>query len=125
MSQENTLVTYEILSQAIVNKMGVTRDIANDLSFRVLNYFGYDDEIIDNVLDPDDRRMFYFLQDIQLLSTHWEEAILPNGRTWRVFYWALNIPKILEFASPPKQETVTELGLYDSLPADVWSRQTA
>jgi hypothetical protein len=125
MSQENTIISYDLLSRAIVNKMGVTKDISDDIALRVLNYFGYDEEIIDNVLDQDDRRMFYFLQDVELLSTHWEEAILPNGRMWRVFYWSLNVPKILEFARPQREETVVEIELYDSLPEDVWSRQMA
>ena len=125
MSQENTAITFEILSRAIMNKMGVTREISDDISLRVLNYFGYDDEIIDNVLDQDDRRMFYFLQDVELLSTHWEEVVLPNGRMWRVFYWALNVPKILEYARPRRDESAVEIGLYDSLPEDVWSRQPA
>ncbi len=125
MSQESTLISFELLSQAILNKMGVTKDISDEISLRVLNYFGYDEEIIDNVLDQDDRRMFYFLQDVELLSTHWEEAVLPNGRMWRVFYWSLNVPKILEFARPQHEETAAEIGLYDSLPEDVWSRQMA
>lgn len=108
-----------------MNKMGVTEDISDEIALRVLNYFGYDEEIIDNVLDQDDRRMFYFLQDVELLSTHWEEVVLPNGRMWRVFYWSLNVSKILEYARPQIEETATEIGLYDSLPEDVWSRPTA
>ena len=43
--------------------MGVTDEIADDISYRVLNYFGNGVEIIDNALDQDDRRLFYFLQD--------------------------------------------------------------
>lgn len=125
MSQERPIITYDILSKAIKNKLEVTEDVADDIAYRVLNYFGYGDEIIDNALDQDDRRMFYFLQDVQLLSTHWEEAILPTGRTWRVFYWALNINRILKYAAPKEQEHAVELGLYDSLPQDVWSRSAA
>lgn len=125
MSRISPVVTYETLSRAIRNKMGVTEDIANDISFRVLNYFGYEDEIIDNALDQDDRRMFYFLQDVQILSTHWEEVVLPTGRTWRVFYWTLNTDRIMQYAAPPREAEVTELGLYDSLPEDVWSRELA
>jgi hypothetical protein len=125
MSQESTVISFDLLSQAIMNKMGVTEDISDEIALRVLNYFGYDEEIIDNVLDQDDRRMFYFLQDVELLSTHWEEVVLPNGRMWRVFYWSLNVSKILEYARPQIEETATEIGLYDSLPEDVWSRPTA
>lgn len=125
MSRVNPIITYEELSRAVQNKMEVTEDIASDIALRVLNYFGFEDEIIDNVLDQDDRRMFYFLQDVQMLQTRWEEAVLPNGRTWRVFYWMLNVDNILKFAVPPQEEAPLELGLYDSLPEDVWSRQAA
>ena len=125
MSRERPIITYETLAKAIKNKLEVTEDVAEDISYRVLNYFGFDDEIIDNALDQDDRRMFYFLQDVQLLSTHWEEAILPTGRTWRVFYWALNTERILRYAAPKVEEHGIELGLYDSLPDNVWSRSAA
>ena len=124
-SRIKPIITYETLSKAIKNKLEVTEDVADDIAYRVLNYFGYEDEIIDNALDQDDRRMFYFLQDVQILSTHWEEAVLPTGRTWRVFYWVLNSERIMKYATPKTEDEAMELGLYDSLPADVWSRQTA
>ena len=91
MVQMELTITYDLLARAIKNKMGVTDEIADDISYRVMNYFGNGVEIIDNALDQDDRRLFYFLQDVQILSTHWEEQILPTGRTWRVFYWTLNM----------------------------------
>ena len=125
MSTIRNIVTYEALARAVKNKMEVTEDVADDISIRVLNYFGFEDEIIDNALDQDDRRMFYFLQDVQLLTTHWEEVVLPNGRTWRVFYWGLNAEKIEKYAAPPIETADVELGLYDSLPEGVWSRSAA
>ncbi len=125
MSNIRTLITYETLARAIKNKMEVTDDVADDISIRVLNYFGFHDEIIDNALDQDDRRMFYFLQDVQLLTTRWEEVVLPTGRTWRVFYWGLNVEKIEKFAAQTLETEEMELGLYDSLPEGVWSRSAA
>jgi hypothetical protein len=125
MSNIRTLITYETLASAIKNKMEVTEDVADDISIRVLNYFGFHDEIIDNALDQDDRRMFYFLQDVQLLTTHWEEVVLPTGRTWRVFYWGLNVEKIEKYAAQTIEGEEMELGLYDSLPEGVWSRSAA
>lgn len=77
MSNIRSIITYETLARAVKNKMEVTEDVAEDISLRVLNYFGFHDEIIDNALDQDDRRMFYFLQDVQLLTTRWEEVVLP------------------------------------------------
>jgi hypothetical protein len=125
MSNLRNLVTYETLARAIKNKMEVTEDVSDDISIRVLNYFGFGDEIIDNALDQDDRRMFYFLQDVQLLNTRWEEVVLPNGRTWRVFYWSLNVEKIEKYAAQSIEVEDNELGLYDSLPDGVWSRSAA
>ncbi len=113
---------HEALSKAVIRKIGVKKDAADLLAIRVLNYFGYDEEVIDNALDQDDRRLFYFLQDVSLLRTAWEEAILASGRTWRIFYWYLNLDAIEESANEvdgPEYEP----GLYDALPQDVWSRE--
>jgi hypothetical protein len=118
-------LTHEILTSAIKNRLEVSQDVADDLAFRVLNYFGFGDEIIDNVLDHDDRRTFYFLQDMQILATHWEEALLPSGRIWRVFYWDLNIERINQYAASHSEESRIEAGLYETLPEDVWSRSAA
>ena len=71
--------------------------------------------------DQDDRRLFYFLQDVSLLRTAWEEAILASGRTWRIFYWYLNLDAIEESANEV-DDPEYEPGLYDALPQDVWSR---
>ncbi|OPX59094.1 MAG: hypothetical protein A4E30_01362 [Methanomassiliicoccales archaeon PtaB.Bin215] len=100
---------------------GFSGPVADDVALRVLNYFGYLDEIIDNALDHDDRRLFYFLQDMKILSTRWEETQLASGRNWRIFYWSFNwdnINRILE-DRPPKNEPVD---LYRSLPDSVWCR---
>jgi len=111
-----------MLTKAITKQVGVDQEMAGQLALRVLNYFGYEDMVIDNALDQDDRRLFYFLQDVQLLKTDWEEAILANGRTWRIFYWYLNIDRIEE-CSKDVIENVAELGIYDTLPDKAWSRQ--
>ena len=100
---------------------GFSGPVADEVALRVLNYFGYLDEIIDNALDHDDRRLFYFLQDMKILSTRWEETQLANGRNWRIFYWSFNwdnISRILD-EHPPKNEPVD---LYRSLPDSVWCR---
>ncbi len=125
MSVNKEVITHETLAQAIKNRLEVTADVADDIAFRVLNYFGFEDEIIDNVLDHDDRRMFYLLQDMQMLTTHWEEEVLPTGRVWRVFYWGLNTERIGQFSRSPSQEGRIQLGVYETLPEDVWSRSAA
>ncbi len=113
---------YEMLMRAISKKVGVDDAMAGLISLRVLNYFGFEDSIIDNALDQDDRRLFYFLQDVAILKTDWEEAILPSGRTWRIFYWSLNSENITSIAMDVPIVKAQQ-GLYETLPADIWSRE--
>ncbi len=122
MTRRFDIERHAALSKAITKRIGVKQDAADDLAMRVLNYFGYGEEVIDNSLDQEDRRLFYFLQDVSLLKTAWEEAILQSGRTWRIFYWYLNVENIEECSieeDAPKHEE----GLYDALPQGVWSRE--
>jgi hypothetical protein len=113
---------YELLMRAISKKVGVDEEMAGQISLRVLNYFGFEDSIIDNALDQDDRRLFYFLQDVAILKTDWEEAILPSGRTWRIFYWSLNNENIASIAMNIAVAKAQQ-GVYETLPADMWSRE--
>lgn len=112
---------HSALSKAIMKRIGLNADTAEQLAVRVLNYFGYGEEVIDNSLNQEDRRLFYFLQDVALLKTAWEEAILASGRIWRIFYWYLNVDNIEEFARE-EEEGKREEGLYEALPENVWSR---
>lgn len=108
--------------KVLTKSVGLSGPVADEVALRVLNYFGYHDEIIDNALDHDDRRLFYFLQDMKILSTRWEETQLINGRNWRIFYWSFNwdsINKLLEDV-PDRDEPVE---LYASLPDSVWDRE--
>jgi len=122
MTRRFDIERHAALSKAITKRIGVKQDAADDLAMRVLNYFGYGEEVIDNSLDQEDRRLFYFLQDVSLLKTAWEEAILQSGRTWRIFYWYLNVENIEEY-SIEEDDPKHEEGLYDALPQGVWSRE--
>lgn len=113
---------YELLTRAISKKVGVDDEMAGQISLRVLNYFGFEDSIIDNALDQDDRRLFYFLQDVAILKTDWEEAVLPSGRVWRIFYWSLSNENIATIAMDIPLLKPQE-GLYETLPSDIWSRE--
>ncbi|MGD0056476.1 MAG: DUF6015 family protein [Methanomassiliicoccales archaeon] len=110
------------LSKVIESKVGISGSPAKDLALRLLNYFGFGVSVIDNCLDQEDRRLFYFLQDLKLLKTHWEEATLPSGRTWRIFYWDLNMDEIARELSRLSGAEPEEACLYDTLPEEIWSR---
>ena len=65
MEGDSTL-TVEELTYAIMkspNNKGLPEEQAYDIARHVLNFFGYSDRIIDNVLEPEDRDMFYMLED--------------------------------------------------------------
>jgi hypothetical protein len=107
--------------EVLTKSVGLSGPVAEEIALRVLNYFGYHDEIIDNALDHDDRRLFYFLQDMKILSTRWEETQLISGRNWRIFYWSFNwenIQRLLE--DRPKRKD--EEDIYLQLPESVWNR---
>jgi hypothetical protein len=122
--EENALkpfLGHSSVVEILTKTVGLSSPVADEIALRVLNYFGYHDEIIDNALDHDDRRLFYFLQDMKILSTRWEETQLASGRNWRIFYWSFNwdnIQKLLEDRMEKKEPE----DLYLHLPDSVWNR---
>ena len=124
---EDSIVTVEELTQAIRNSpdnRGIPEEEAYDIARHVLNFFGYSDRIIDNVLEPEDRDMFYMLEDATILTTEREETTLYDGREWRINYWLFRKDKIRQLmddegrnGSSEQEETV-----YDEIPLDAWDR---
>lgn len=123
-NSKKEILNLDNLSKVIKRRVGVNDDAARDLALRLLNYFGFGTSIIDNCLDQEDRRLFYFLQDLKLLKTHWEESILPNGRGWRIFYWDLNEDEIARELGKISKKAEEPVELYDSLPAEAWTRES-
>ena len=93
------IVTVDELTQAICNSpnnRGIQEMAAYDLALHILNFFGYSDRIIDNVLEPEDRDAFYMLEDASILTTEREETTLYDGREWRIHYWLFRREKIAD-----------------------------
>ncbi len=63
-----------------------------------MDFFGYDDRIIDNVLEHEERQLFYMLESEGILNTEREEIILHDGRIWRIHYWLLKKKTILQYS---------------------------
>ena len=121
------VLTTETLAAAInyspeYSHMG--EDESNYQAEHILNFFGYSDRIIDNVLHPEDRDTFYMLEDAGLMETEREETTLYDGREWRIHYWLLKISEIQgRMASGPKYSSEDdEPSVYDEIPEDIWSR---
>jgi len=123
-------VTVEELTIAISNSIdksaGMEEEQAYMLARHVLNFFGYSDRIIDNILEPEDRDAFYMLEDAGLLTTEREETTLYDGREWRIHYWLFRKEKIRDLmGSDPAgapEEAVDESAVYGDLPENIWRR---
>ena len=125
------VITVEILAKAIQNGLSRPRrrlsfDEARMTAMHVLNFFGFGERIIDNMLEPEDRDTFYMLEDLDLLETEREETTLWDGREWRIHYWVLNKEKIFDVASGrvEKKEEIeeNEEDIYSELPDEIWAR---
>ena len=82
-------LTLAQLTQAIRRKVdeGMETVVAEGIAEHALGFFGFSNRIIDNALEPNDRNLFYQLQDYDLLTTESEETTLWDGREWRIHYW--------------------------------------
>src|SRR3990172_241466 len=119
-------LTVEDLTRAIKNSIdraGMKDDEARTMAQHVLNFFGYSERIIDNVLEPEDRDAFYMLEDSGILTTEREETTLYDGREWRIHYWMFRKERIAELIEAQKAKEVAQRdsSVYDHLIEDVWT----
>jgi hypothetical protein len=125
------LITLNALSKAIQRKLNVNEKEARRYAEVIMDIFGYDDCVIDNMLDHSDRRLFYRLELEGILSTRRDEALLSDGTNWRIRYWEFQRNSI--FSSEikkkgrnvrTKNKTVPSYNrhtIYSSLPETVWT----
>ncbi len=124
-------LTVDNLSVAIRNSIDrndMPAEQAMAMAQHVMNFFGYSERIIDNMLEPEDRDAFYMLEDSGILTTEREETTLYDGREWRIHYWLFRKERIWALINGTEiREDVTSVdtSIYDNVPDDVWgmSRQ--
>ncbi len=129
-TREKTL-TVDNLSMAIRNSIDredMPAEEAMAMAQHVMNFFGYSERIIDNMLEPEDRDAFYMLEDSGILTTEREETTLYDGREWRIHYWLFRKERIWALINGTEfvEEMVeVDTSIYDNVPDDVWglSRQ--
>jgi transcription initiation factor IIE alpha subunit len=120
-------LTVEDLTRAIrnsIDRSGLKEEEARQMAQHVMNFFGYSERIIDNILEPEDRDAFYMLEDSGLLTTEREETTLYDGREWRIHYWMFRKEKILELVRSAKgkeSQEDFEPSVYDDVPEDIWA----
>ncbi len=126
---DHTTLTVEHLTKAIKNsidKQGMPEEEARAMAQHVMNFFGYSERIIDNVLEPEDRDAFYMLEDAGILMTEREETTLYDGREWRIHYWMFRKERIDELIHGKKAVhggIEGDQNVYDDIPDDIWNRE--
>lgn len=117
------MITVKKLANALEKRLGRSPAEALEEARVVLNYFGFRDTIIDNAIEPEDRKLFYALQEAGLMRSYWESVPLLDGRHWRIFYWQLDeavLDRLLQEEEAPSEERV-----YQALPDEAWSHPPA
>lgn len=127
------IITLDDLSKAIANRVGIDIEEARRNAEFVLDIFGFDNRVIDNVLDPEDRQLFYILEEEGMLTTEREETTLYDGREWRTHYWKIQKDTILEYARDREKKAREKLSrrmqlannssdeaIYDELDDEMW-----
>lgn len=126
------IITLDDLSKAIANRVGIGIEEARRDAGFVMDVFGFQDRVIDNVLDPEDRQLFYLLEEEGMLTTEREETTLYDGREWRTHYWVMRKDIVLKFAENENSragnvlsdkktiDDISDEAIYDSLGEDMW-----
>ena len=95
-----------------------------------MDIFGFHDRIIDNILEHEDRQLFYLLESEGILNTSREEIILHDGRIWRIHYWVLKKKNIIDFSQNNIENEKNEIiehkeipqeNIYTYLPKKIWT----
>ena len=127
-----SIITLDILSKAIAHRVGIDIEEARRNAGFVLDIFGYSDRVIDNILNNEDRQLFYLLEEEGMLTTDQEDTILYDGREWRTHYWVLRKKIIIKYARDKKScmksvlsdkhiWDISDRSIYDSLTEDNWT----
>ena len=127
-----SIITLDILSKAIANRIGIDIEQARRNAGFILDIFGYDDRVIDNILNNEDRQLFYLLEEEGMLTTDQEDTVLYDGREWRTHYWVLKKKTIIKSSrdeysgirsimSDKHVWDISDRSIYDSLAEDSWN----
>jgi hypothetical protein len=98
-------------------------DDLRDTAMQVMQFFGFEREVVGNHLEQDETALMYQLEDAGLIGTRTEEYNLTDGNPWRVNYFILNSEKIREFSSKTVRVNQDNASLvYENLPAEAWAK---
>ena len=126
------VVTMRQVELALKRTIGKRDDMSDDdvkkMAEYIMSFFGYTDVVIDNRLTPDDRDVFYMLEEVGLVTTTHEEVLLKKGKMWRIHYWILKKDQIARLAAMDEDAKKDDLGtvdVYEELSDEQWARHRA
>ena len=123
-----TIITVKDVEHALVNtlgKKGMSHEECKKLAEYVMNFFGFEDMVSDNLLKARDRDVFYMLQDVGILSTFQDQITIKKGKIWRIHYWVLKKRDILRLATPEKEDkSEDKYNIYQEMSDDMWVHDT-
>src|SRR6056297_3357101 len=123
------MITIKIMKQAIEHKIGLRTKHAKKIAMFIMDMFGYELRIIDNVITSDERQIFYMLEREGILSTCREQTRLYDGRAWMTHYWKLNTTDILRYSIKSKPQSIkktlqekvsAQTNIYNTLSEEKW-----
>ena len=130
LTDTSNILTIDNLTKAIQNSVGtqgIEKKEARRMAEHMMNFFGYSDRIIDNILEPEDRDVFYMMEDSGILMTEREETTLYDGREWRINYWLFRKDRIQELTKRKNKKVDAkdedDFSFYQDIPEDVWNRE--
>ena len=103
------------------NGVDLKADDLRDTAVQIMQFFGFEREVVGNHLEHDEIAMMYQLEDLGLVDTRVEEYNLQDGSSWRVNYFVLNARKIREYSSRNSEYNEAP-NVYAGLPEEVWVR---
>jgi hypothetical protein len=120
-------VKIDELARAISNGLSLQQrkmgsEEAQSSAEHIINFFGYGTRVIDNMLEPEDRDVFYTMEDLGILETEREETTLFDGREWRIHYWILNVNRVIELSEMNIQTNSDDstFDIYNEIPDEYW-----
>jgi len=123
-----TLQDMRLALRTVLGGKGISEPDTDKLADYLMNFFGFEDYIIDNVLDAEDRDVFYTLEEESILRTEREEIYLLKGKMWRIHYWILRKRDILalarEKAVVPHKPEENFATLYGQMGEEVWASRS-
>jgi len=113
--------------QLVLEKTLVSRGLSHEqivqMSERLMDLFGFEDQVVDNRLTPADRDIFYMLEEAGLVTTIQDEVQVEKGKTWRIYYWILKKEQIIRIVQEIRDEGKApspEADIYETISDDVW-----